>query len=99
MHTDMDLRKSYSTLQMRKSDAAMDRVIAKSRKMLKQKKGLSKLKTSTTTEALSVPEYLSPKKSREPDLNFTSTLHANAYGYNTFSFHLLLVSEFSINFL
>lgn len=81
MHTDMDLRKSYSTSQMRKSDAAMDRVIAKSRKMLKQKKGRTKLQTSTNaTPSLSVPEYLSPKKSREPDVKFVSSLHANSYG-------------------
>jgi hypothetical protein len=81
MHTDMDLRRSYSTDQMRKSDATMDRVLAKSRKMLKQKKGKSKLKTSTTAaHTLAVPEYLSPKPSREPEVNFTSSLHINSYG-------------------
>lgn len=93
MHTDMDLRKSYSTDQMRKSDASMDRVLAKSRKMLKQSNGAREkhltrnrnLKVSTTpmstSQELKVPEYLSPKKSKEPEMNFTSSLHVNSYGW------------------
>jgi hypothetical protein len=88
----MDLRKSQE--RMRRSDATMDRVLAKSRKLLKQKKGYKSntMMTMTrdvnmvpvqvaTTSVASEQQYLSPKKSREPDMAFVSSLHPNSYGY------------------
>jgi hypothetical protein len=83
--TDRDVRKSQSM--MRRSDATMDRVLAKSRKMLKQKKTGSQLSATGTFTAATpsgadrgIPDYLSPKHSNEPELNLTSSLHPNSYG-------------------
>ena len=74
-------RKLHSTDQMRKSDAAMDRVLAKSRKMLKQSSKPSRLNTSTDFDS-KVSGVLSPKKSQEPNLSFRSSLQLDAYGYD-----------------